>query len=273
MMRRVSAAIAVLALIVVGIAFAGWREASSAPRVATYDVTMPDWPTGQLPLRMVQLSDTHEGLPDMPPSRLDAIVDQVNALKPDLVVMTGDYHGGKIDDYASGNLDDAVRPFKRLQSRLGTFAVRGNHDERHWSPIVIPRYRITYLQNRWVDAGPLIIAGLDDLSVGFPDMVSALAGLPPGKPVVMLMHEPDNFPDVPPRVALTLAGHTHGGQIFLPLIGSPWIGTAFGQAHRRGLFVENGHSLIVSSGIGATAVPIRLGVPPEIVVITLHGPR
>ena len=236
-----------------------------------YDIAVPNWPAGQSPLCIVQLSDTHAGLPDMPLARLRGIIAQANALKPDLIVLTGDYQGEKLFVHETGNLDDVVRPFRGLRSRLGTFAVRGNHDNAFWSPIVIPRYRITYLQNRWADAGPVVIAGVDDLSMGSPDVRAALAGIPPGKPVIMLMHEPDNFADVPSSVALTLAGHTHGGQIALPWIGAPWIGTAFGRAHRRGLYVEGGRRLIVSSGIGTTAIPIRLGVPPEIVLVTLHG--
>jgi predicted MPP superfamily phosphohydrolase len=270
-MRKWLAAVAIVAVAVLVIVVTGYREATATPVVVRYDITVPGWPVGQPPLRIVQLSDTHKSWPDMSASRLAAIVDQVNALATDLVVLTGDYHGGKlIDPTVTGNLDDAVRPFARLRSRLGTFAVRGNHDNAFWSPIVLPRYRMTYLQNRWADAGPVVIAGLDDLTMGSPDVGAALRGIPPGKPIILLMHEPDSFADVPPSVALTLAGHTHGGQIVLPWIGAPWIGSAFGRAHRRGLFIEGGRRLIVSSGLGTTAIPLRLGVPPEIVVVTLH---
>ena len=251
---------------------AGWREATAVPIVVRYDIAVPGWPAGQPPLRVVQLSDTHAGLPDMPLARLRRIIAQVNALAPDLIILTGDYQGEKLlFDSGTSNLDDVVRPFRDLRSRLGTFAVRGNHDNAFWSPAVLPRYRITYLQNRWVDAGPVIVAGLDDFTMGAPDIAAALKGIPPGKPVIMLMHEPDSFPQVPASVALTLAGHTHGGQGVLPWGGAPWTGTAFDRAHRRGLFVEGGRRLIVSSGVGTTAVPLRFCVPPEIVVVTL-GP-
>ncbi len=272
MLARWAAAVAVL-LVLAAIAFAilGWREATRVPVVVRYDVAVPNWPAGQPPLRIVQLSDTHAGLPDMPLDRLYAIIAQANALKPDLIVLTGDYQGEKLFVRTPTNLDKVVKPFRALRSRLGTFAVRGNHDDAFWSPIVLPRYRLTYLQNRWADAGPVIIAGIDDLSMGSPNVAAALAGIPPGKPVIMLMHEPDNFVDVPASVALTIAGHTHGGQMTWPFVGAPWIGTEFGRDHRRGLYVEGGHTLIVSSGVGTTTVPIRLGVPPEIVLITLHG--
>ncbi len=270
-MRRVPAAIAVVAGVLALLAAAGYREATRVPVVVRYDVAVPGWPAGQPPVRIVQVSDTHAGLPDMPLARLRAVVAQVNALRPDLIVLTGDYQGEKIGVHETGNLDDVVRPFAALRSRLGTFAVRGNHDNRYWSPVVLPRYRLTYLQNGWADAGPLIVAGLDDLTAGRPDVAAALAGIPPGKPVIMLMHEADSFPQVPASVALTLAGHTHGGQIALGALPVPWIASRFGRAHRRGLFVAGGRRLIVSSGIGTTGLPLRLGVPPEIVLVTLHG--
>lgn len=248
----------------------GYREATSAPRIVSYDIAVAGWPEGQGPLRLVQLSDTHKSWPDMPPARLATVVDQVNALRPDLVVLTGDYHGGKlVDTPAVGNLDDAVRPFARLRSRFGTFAVRGNHDERYWAPRVLPNYRITYLQNGWANAGPIVVAGIDDRSNGLPDVAQALNGAPAGKPVVMLMHEPASVAAVPAGVALSLAGHTHGGQIVLPLIGSPWLPDGAGP-YVRGLYDEGGRRLIVSSGVGTTSLPLRIGVPPEIVVVTLH---
>lgn len=252
------------------ISITGYREATRTPVVAAYDIVVPDWPAGQPPLRIVQLTDTHAGLPDMPLVRLRAVIAQANALEPDVIVLTGDYQSQKFLQRGHGNLDDVVRPFAALRSRLGTFAVRGNHDNGYWSPAVIPRYGITYLQNSWADAGLVVIAGVDDFTNGRPHVGLALAGVPSGKPVIMLMHEPDSFVEVPASVTLTLAGHTHGGQIVIPWIGAPWIGTAFGRAHRRGLYVEGGRRLIVSSGVGTTAIPVRLGVPPEIVVVTLH---
>lgn len=269
-----AAAVVVLVAVLAATAMAGWREAIRTPVVVRYDIAVAGWPAGQGPLRIVQLTDTHAGLPDMPLARLQAIVAQANALHPDLVVLTGDYQGAQLvgnrpDGFA--NLDDVVRPFRDLKSRYGTFAVRGNHDNAFWSPKVIPRYQITYLQNRWADAGPVIVAGIDDLTAGHPDIAAALAGIPPGKPVVLLMHEPDSFPQVPKSVALTLAGHTHGGQIVLPLIGAPSTQSAYGQRYRRGLIVEGGRRLIVSSGVGTSTLPLRLGVPPEIVVVTLHS--
>ena len=259
--------LAIGTIVAVVAAMAGWREAQATPRVVAYDVPVAGW-TGP-PLRIAQLSDIHLGPPDMPATRVASIVAQVNALRPDLIVLTGDYHGGKLIDGKAGNLDNAIRPLARLRSRFGTFAVRGNHDEPYWSPRVLPRYGMTYLQNTHADAGPIIVAGSDDLTTGHADVAAALAGIAPGKPVIMLMHQPDGFAAVPASVALTLAGHTHGGQVRLPLFGAPVIGSRRG--YQRGAYTEGGRRLIVSSGIGTTTLPIRWGVPPEIVVVTLRS--
>ena len=124
------------------------------------------------------------------------------------------------------------------------------------------------LTNRWIDFGPLVVAGLDDVK-GFPNPYGAVAGVPEGKPLVLLGHEPDLALWSPPRVDLFVAGHTHGGQIKLPLFGVPTTGSRFIDAHLRGIFNVAGRPLIVSSGLGTSIVPLRYGVPPEVVEITL----
>lgn len=246
----------------------GYRNATQTPRVVRYRVEVPGLAA---PLRIVQLSDEHLGY-DMRPARVAGIVEQVNALRPDIVALTGDYVGGKLGRSPVGeNLDDGIRPFAALRTRFGVFAVRGNHDNIFWSQQVIPRYGITYLVNRWADAGPVIVAGMDDFLSGHPNAAVALAGVPLGKPVVVLMHNPDAWPQVPGSVALSLAGHTHGGQIVLPLIGAPTTGSVFGKRFRYGLIVESGRRLIVSCGLGTTAIPIRFGAPPEIVEVMLYS--
>jgi len=250
----------------------GYGEATRAPVVVRYDVPLADWPAGAPPLRIVQLSDVHFSFPDMPEARIARIVAQANALKPDLIVISGDLMGGKIKDIDIGNLDVAVRPLTRLRARYGVFAVRGNHDEPYWTPIVLGRTPIRLLQDRWVDIGPIVLAGVDDITGPRNPATAprrATAGAPPGKPLILLSHEPEFFQWLPPRVDLLIAGHTHGAQIVLPLIGWRRMGDYL-DAHRRGLFAEHGQRMIVSSGLGTSIVPLRIGVPPELVVITLR---
>lgn len=270
--------LATVGLLVVGLSLAllvvGYAEATRQPRVVRYRVALADWPAGTPPLRIVQMSDIHVAWPDMPAARLAGIVAQVNALRPDIVVLTGDYHGGKVWDRRVGNLDEAVKPLRGLRARYGVYAARGNHDGPYWTPIVFGRTAITLLQDRWVAAGPVTLSGVDDITGttdGSKSVAKAVAGAPAGRPLILIGHEPDFFQWLPPTVDLMLAGHSHGGQIRLPLIGGPSTGYAFLDKHLRGLFVEQGQQLIVSSGIGTSVVPLRIGVPPEIVEITL-GP-
>ena len=268
-----------LTLLIVGLGLAlvviGYAQAVSDPRVVHYRVGVADWPAGTPSLRIVQMSDVHVAWPDMPVERLARIVRQANALRPDLIVLTGDYSGGKVWDRRIGNLDTAIAPLRRLRARYGVFAARGNHDGPYWTPIVFARTPIVLLQNRWVAAGPITLAGIDDITgPGEPSgrTRATVAGAPADRPLVLIAHEPDFFQWVPPSVDLVIAGHTHGGQIKLPWFGAPTTGRAYLDAHLRGLFVEPGKAMVVSSGIGTSIVPLRIGVPPEIVVITL-GPR
>lgn len=267
-----------LALMVMGLALAlavvGYAQAISDPRVVRYRVAVTGWPAGEPPLRIVQMSDLHVGWPDMPFARVGRIVAKVNAMRPDVVVLTGDYHGGKVWDRDIGSYDAAVAPLARLRARYGVFAVRGNHDGPFWTPFVFAKTPIVLLTNRSVAVGPITLAGMDDITgPGEPwgRTQAAVAGAPADRPIVMLAHEPDFFKWVPPAVDLVIAGHTHGGQILLPLPGAhPYLGPYL-EAHRRGHFVEGAKQMIVSSGIGTSVVPLRVGVPPEIVEITL-GP-
>ena len=112
----------------------------------------------------------------------------------------------------------------------------------------------------WI--GPGNFEGVDDLP-------ATLARVTTDDPVILLVHEPDIFTEIPPRVALTLAGHTHGGQIVLPFMPPLWTPSQYGARFAYGHIVEQGRHMIVSGGLGCSKVPLRLGVPPEIVRVTL----
>jgi predicted MPP superfamily phosphohydrolase len=104
---------------------------------------------------------------------------------------------------------------------------------------------------------------------GVDDLPRTLAQVGTDDPVVLLAHEPDIFPHVPARVALTLSGHTHGGQIRLPLVWPVFVPSKYGARFAYGHVIEEGRHLIVSGGLGTSFIPARLGVPPEIVHIQL----
>jgi predicted MPP superfamily phosphohydrolase len=105
---------------------------------------------------------------------------------------------------------------------------------------------------------------------GVDDLPKTLAQITDdATPAILLAHEPDIFPQVPARFDLTLSGHTHGGQVRLPFIGRPIVPSRFGQRYAYGHMIEDGRNLIVSGGLGLSNLPVRFGVPPEIVLIEL----
>jgi predicted MPP superfamily phosphohydrolase len=177
----------------------------------------------------------------------------------------------------------------RLRAPLGVISVIGNHDwhnagERMWR--ALSRAGITVLEDRAIElvaparaagsAGPAAggsfwVAGLGDLRHRRADLGAALAAVPPGAPVLLLSHDPDVFPRVPARVALTLAGHTHGGQVAVPVLRRPTLPSRFGERYARGHIVEGGRHLLVTSGVGTSGLPVRLFAPPEVLVVTLRA--
>jgi hypothetical protein len=262
-----------LALLLLGLGlvlgWAGWLGAIRDPAVVRYRVEMAGL---QRPLRLVHLSDTHGSNWDMPVVRLNRIMDQVNALKPDLVVVTGDFHASKIWDPPM-RMDDAVQPLTRLKAPLGVWSVPGNHDDPYWIRWVMRRFGLKLLAGDLVDLGPIQIVGSDDLIMGeqaVERFQAAAARAQPGKPLIALVHEPRLFKRLPLNVNLLLAGHTHGGQI--QIFGHPRFKKADADYLRGRFRNAAGQQMIVSAGIGTSVVPMRLGTQGEIVVVELQPP-
>jgi predicted MPP superfamily phosphohydrolase len=164
-----------------------------------------------------------------------------------------------------------------LRAPMGVISVLGNHDRAFDASRVLQALRTAGIEDledssavRAAPGGPIWIAGVSDLWTSRHDVSRALRAIPDSAaPVLVITHNPDIFPDIPGRVLLTLAGHTHGGQVRLPLLGAPIVPSVFGQRYAAGLVVEGGRHLFVSSGIGTSGLPIRLGVPPTIFLLTL----
>jgi uncharacterized protein len=266
MMRRVVAAAAAAAVV-----YAGWIEPRRLVTVRR-TLRLPGWPAALDGLRLGLLSDLHAGALHAGPSAIARAVDRLNGEAPDLMLLLGDYvdahplWGGRIAP------EVVARELSALNAPLGTFAVLGNHD---WKQAGDDMWRalqnagIEVLENRVVETGDLYVAGLADLRARRPDLPGALAGVPAGAPVVLLAHDPDVFPYVPDRVALTLSGHTHGGQVAIPLLRRPAIPSRYGERYARGHVVEGGRHLYVTSGLGTSGLPVRLLAPPEVVVLEL----
>ena len=256
--------------------------------VTRYRLRTPRFPALDRPIRIAAIADIHACDPWMPLSRLEEIVDVTNGLKPDLTVLLGDFMAGM----ERFRLEAVPAPewgaiLGRLKAPLGVRAVLGNHD--WWTDVdaartALRRNDIAVMENDLELVRPegrpaFWLAGLGDQLAyrlghrrfrGVDDLPGTLANVTDEeRPVVLLAHEPDIFPLVPSRVDLTLSGHTHGGQVNLPVIGRPIVPSAYGQRYAYGHVVEEDRHLVVSGGLGCSGIPVRFGVPPEIVVVDL----
>jgi predicted MPP superfamily phosphohydrolase len=255
--------------------------------VAEYDLRTPRWPH-EKPLRIVALADIHACEPWMPADRIRAIVDEANSLDGDIVVLLGDFTAGLGPLKTSAvSAREWGRALSGLSAPLGVHAIPGNHD--WWTNITevqdaLAAANVSVYQNRaarFSAPAPFWLAGTDSIVAhrlpghgnfrGADDLPGTLAQIADDAPAILMAHEPDLFVDVPGRFAVTLSGHTHGGQVRLPFLGRPVIPSAFGQRYAYGHIREEGRDLIVSAGLGCSILPVRFGVPPEITVVTLRA--
>ncbi len=222
------------------------------------------------PLRVAWLCDLHYG-PFIRAGSVAAWVDATLALDPDLILLGGDM----VDHLAGADFGPLTEQLGRLVAPLGVWGIWGNHDLSRLSDGLdefearLAAVGTTILVNRGrLVREDLYLAGIDDLQQGRPDLTAALAGRPPGVPVLLLSHNPDILPQVPPSVGLTLCGHTHGGQIRLPLVGPVITSSRYGRRFVSG-WVEGPARGYVSRGLGVTQLPLRLACPPELTALTL----
>jgi predicted MPP superfamily phosphohydrolase len=251
----------------------GYRTASAEPVVRRAELALLPSGSAEAELRLVLISDIHVAGPDMPPERLVRIVAKINALRPDAVLIAGDLVSDKSVASRTYSLEEAIAPLRGLRARLGVYAVLGNHD--HWRDADAARRAlrmagIAVLDNRAVRAGPLAIGGIDDAYTNHHDLPAAVAAmLRLGGVPVLISHSPDPFPLLPQDVPLMVAGHTHCGQVRLPLLGALVTMSQHGDRYACGLIRERGQTLVVSAGLGTSILPFRLGAVPDIWEITL----
>lgn len=205
--------------------------------------------------------------------RLQRIVRKINEQKPDLVILGGDYVSGheKKSTMPPQDIADILREIDAPK-----VAVLGNHDSYYGKKDVkkaLQSVGITVLDNqnirlrikdRWVT-----VAGVSDLSTDKPNVEKALKGAT--TPIIFVTHSPDVFPQINGRAVLTLAGHTHGGQIVLPFIGAPLVPSDYGQRYRYGMITEKNTLMLVSAGLGTSLLPLRFNSKPEIVEVSFKG--
>lgn len=264
-------------------ALAGWL-AVVRPRglvVRDVDVRPPGWPAALDGLRVVLVGDLHVGCPSVPLSRAHAVVDRVLGLRPELVLLVGD-HVADVSFGSHVEAEQVAALLGRLGREVPTVGVLGNHDwyaGGHRMREALEAVGLPTLEESAVAlplrGTTLWVAGVGDDWERTPDVAAALAHVPAGAPVLLLAHNPDTVVDVPPEVALTVSGHTHGGQVawrgrpfhsVSPRSGNRWLLGGYEVAAPDG----GVRRLEVTAGVGTSLIPLR-SVPPELVVLTLHA--
>jgi predicted MPP superfamily phosphohydrolase len=258
-----------------GAAALGYRTFWSEPRgvgMSHHRLELPHWTDGVAGLRAAVLADLHVGAPHVPLAKLPPLVERINAEEPDLVLILGDLASHRVLGGRRVPAEPVAEALGSLRARHGVLAVLGNHDWWvHGSrmPAALAAAGIRVLENEAVRAGPVWVAGLADLREREPSVDRAFAGVPEGEPVLALSHDPDLFPFIPERAALTLSGHTHGSQVNLPLLRNLVTPSHFGTRYAGGHVVEEGRHLFVSRGVGTSTLPGRFRAPPELVLLEL----
>ena len=263
----------------------GTLFAANQPQLVSIEVPLPRLAEAWDGFRIAQLADFHyDDYFSVIPLR--KAVDMVNRIQPDLVVLTGDFvtsPSGKPTRSIEIRSAKAIEPCAPLLAQLralsGILAVLGNHDvltDTGHIIDVLQSHDISVLRNRSVpferDGKRLWVSGVDDVLEGKPNLAMAMKNIPSGEPVVLLAHEPDwaDYVALHHPVDLQLSGHSHGGQIRLPLIGPPYL-PKLARKYPWGLRQIGPLTLYTNSGIGTVDVPMRLNCPPEVTLITLRA--
>ena len=233
-------------------------------------VRVPTLSPGLEGLRIVAMSDFHlEPYTKLP--HIQAAVAAASALNPDLVFLLGDFVDSQLDA-----IDRLAPALAAVRSRLGVFAVLGNHDFWNGGHVtaILKGSGISVLRNRGVEVpvgrDSVFVAGVDSAWRARPDLRLAMEGYVGKAPVVLLAHEPDyaDTAAADSRISLQLSGHSHGGQIRLPGIGALRLPT-WGKRYDHGLYRVREMNLYTTRGIGVVGVPVRINCPPEVTEITL----
>jgi len=276
--KRFRVAVDAIILLLALLAFWGFFIEPNRLIVREESIQIDNWPRELDGLKIAVISDIHAGGSFINDKKLHTIVDRTNALHPELIVILGDYMSS--NGWTSHRVEPEVvgAALKNFNAPLGTYSVLGNHDWWYSGRKVrtgLEQNGIKVLDDEVLQINArgvsLWLVGLADLWTRPQRIEQTIAKVPEGQPMIALTHNPDIFPNVPERVPLLLAGHTHGGQVRFPLIGSVVESSVYGERYERGHVFENNHHLFVTTGIGTSIMPVRFGVTPEIVLLTLRS--
>jgi predicted MPP superfamily phosphohydrolase len=242
-------------------------------------IKLNQWPAGCRNLKVVVLSDLHIGSPFNGLDNLSKVVEATNSIHPDLILLAGDF---VIHEVLGGHFvepEPISKELKKLSAKLGRYAVLGNHDWWYsaWRmDAAFKKEGIPLLENKAIripnGSCDFWLAGIGDYWGGHYDIPKALRDIPDPATIIAFTHNPDIYYELPSDIAITFAGHTHGGQVNLPIFGRMIVPSRYGEKLALGHIAEQGRHLFVTGGIGTSILPVRFRVPPEISVVTLTHP-
>jgi uncharacterized protein len=240
-------------------------------RLTRQTIALPNLPPPFRGTTVALLADVHHG-PFVPLAYIRQVVEMTNAIRPDIVVLAGDYVHRHENYIAPG-----IEELGKLRAGLGRFAVRGNHDNRGYqtfSRAALADAKLPDLNNMgiWLTRGSsrLRICGVGDLWTDRQNLGAALGDATERDAVLLLSHNPDFVESIrDARVGLVLSGHTHGGQVIVPGFGAPIVPSRYGQKYLYGLVQGPCCPVFVTRGVGTITPPVRLLCRPEVALITL----
>lgn len=267
------------ALLLTGLLLVLWAFVIEPNRIVVNEVEikLPEWPAAFNQLKIVAVSDIHAGATYINEAKLERLVSSINETQPDVIVLLGDFVSG--DDHQRVWMEPEViaGKLKNLRAKYGVYAVLGNHDwwfdgarvtrALNGAGIRVLENDVAQIQK---DGQTVWLLGVPDFWTRQPiDLRPALQKINTPGPVIALTHNPDVFPTLPANIILTLAGHTHGGQVSIPFVGRPIVPSKYGEKYAIGHIQESNRHLFVTPGIGTTGYAVRFRVPPEISVLTI----
>ena len=241
--------------------------------VNSSDLFIPNWNEKLNGLKVGIVSDLHIGSKNVDLKDLELIVEKINNQNPDVIFLLGDFDSRLI---ANSNISkkEISKFLNQFNAKYGIYAILGNHDYEPSNVIkpILNNTKIKLLEDESIFLShnnvKIRICGTKDWWHYDVDTKKLLGVI--NEPTILLSHNPDIFPEVPSKVALTLCGHTHGGEVSFPILGSPFVPSVYSNKYSKGHIIENNKHMFVTSGIG-TLSRFRLFNPPEIVILNLYS--